>query len=346
MRKSAYAKIGAFVCVATVLAAVAAVLMGAGSVNKKEVLFETYVEETVQGVSEGSAVKFRGIPVGTVKSVTFAMAKYGADSVRPGFNEAYNHRASRYARVIFAIDTTEIPHPETFSQLIQNQVDRGLRAHMKSQGITGLVYVDLDFEDPAKPTLPVPWEPEHHYIPSAPSLTKTLTDVVQNVAHEIHGLSDLRTEVSNLASRISLLIDNANKTLVSADATLLSANETLSGLPAIVAGASNAVADASAFLVAAKGGVAPLPSLMGGASNLVAEACRFLASVQDDVKEITVSSTNFLSGADATVSSPRAPLRNTLEDLSRTAKNLADMLDSIRDDPSRLFRRPAEENMP
>ena len=255
MRKSSYAAIGAFVCAAILLAIVAIVLMGAGSMRKRELLFETYVEETVQGVSEGSAVKYRGIPVGVVKSVSFAMATYRPENFRSNAAKEDAQRASRYARVVFAIDTSDMPDPESFAGLVDRQIASGLRAHMKSQGVTGLVYVDLDYEDPDSPTLPVPWEPQYRYIPTAPSLVKTLTDVVQNVAHEIHGL---KTGATNLVSRVSSLIDNAN----------------------------NAVVGLS------------------------------------------------------------APLENTLEDLSRASKDLAEILDTIRDDPARLFRTPTEENMP
>ena len=51
MRKSSYVKIGAFVCAAILLAVVAVVLMGSGPMHKRELLFETFVEETVQGAA-------------------------------------------------------------------------------------------------------------------------------------------------------------------------------------------------------------------------------------------------------------------------------------------------------
>ena len=343
MRKSSYAKIGAFVCAALVLAVAAILLMGGGAMRKKEILFETYVEETVQGVSEGSAVKYRGMPVGSVKSISFAMDAYGTEDLRPGADEAEVKRASRYARVVFAIDADDVSDPVAVGRMIEELVGDGLRAHMKGQGITGLVYVDLDFEDPSRPTLPVPWTPKHCYIPTAPSLTKTLTDVVQNVAQEIHGLSDFKAGVSNILTRLSTLIDNGNATLVSADASLISANATLSSLPALIASASNAVEEATAFLRSAKDDVDRLPGLIAGTSNLVADASAFLADVRGDIGAAVASSTNLLSGADAAITGLRAPLQNTLEDLSLAAKNLADTLETVRDDPGRLFRRPAEE---
>lgn len=332
MRKSSYVKIGAFVCAAILLAVVAVVLMGSGPMRKRELLFETYVEETVQGVSEGSALKYRGIPVGSVKSISFATYDYTAEDVRPDASAEDVDRASRYARIVLAVDTTDMPDPEEFQRFVERETAKGLRAHMKSQGITGLVYVDCDYEDPGSPTLPVPWNPKHPYIPMAPSLSKTLTDAVQGVAQEIRGFADVRANVTNLAARISALVDHAN--------------DVLGGVPALVAAASNAVASADAFLRAAKDDAAPLPGLLSETSNLVVSASAFLDSVKGDVAGVAASSTNFLAGADATVAGLRTPLESTLDDLSRASRNLADILDAIRDDPGRLFKKPAEENMP
>ena len=350
MRKSSYVKIGAFVCAAVLLAVVAVVLMGSGPMRKRELLFETYVEETVQGVSEGSALKYRGIPVGSVKSISFATYDYTAEDVRPDASAEDVDRASRYARIVLAVDTTDMPDPEEFQRFVERETAKGLRAHMKSQGITGLVYVDCDYEDPGSPTLPVPWNPKHPYIPMAPSLSKTLTDAVQGVAQEIRGFADVRANVTNLAVRIASLVDNANAVL--------------DGVPALVAAASNAVASADAFLRAAKDDAAPLPGLLSETSNLVvsasafldsvkgdvagvaASSTNFLDSVKGDVAGVAASSTNFLAGADDTVAGLRTPLKSTLDDLSRASRNLADILDAIRDDPGRLFKKPAEENMP
>lgn len=332
MRKSSYVKIGAFVCAAILLAVVAVVLMGSGSMRKRELLFETYVEETVQGVSEGSALKYRGIPVGTVKSISFATYDYTAEDVRPDASAEDVDRASRYARIVLAVDTTDMPDPEEFQRFVERETAKGLRAHMKSQGITGLVYVDCDYEDPGSPTLPVPWNPKYPYIPMAPSLSKTLTDVVQGVSQEIRGFADVRANVTNLAVRISALVDNANAALV--------------GVPAVVAAASNAVASADAFLRAAKDDAASLPGLLSETSNLVVSASAFLDSVKGDVAGVAASSTNFLADADDALAGLRIPLESTLDDLSRASRNLADILDAIRDDPGRLFQKPAEENMP
>ena len=140
MKHSTYTAIGVFALASVLLAFVAVALMGGKKASKREVLFETYIEETVQGISEGSAVRYRGIPIGNVKSVSFAMARYKVPDESPD-----SRRATRYARVVFSIDVTDVPEHEKFVTLVERQVADGMRVHVKTQGITGLSYIDLAF---------------------------------------------------------------------------------------------------------------------------------------------------------------------------------------------------------
>ncbi|MBR1609158.1 MAG: MCE family protein, partial [Kiritimatiellae bacterium] len=240
MKQATYAKIGAFALASLALAVAAFTLVGGGASGGKEDLFETYIEETVQGVSEGSAVKYRGIPVGSVKSVSFARARY-EEELAPGASREDVRRALRYSRVVFGIRTDKMPRPEKFEAVMASQVAEGLRAHVKSQGITGLAYIDLDFEDSPR-DIPVPWTPEYAYVPTAPSLVKTLTDVMQTLSQEIGAFSQVKESVTNLAARTSALAD-------AADGALESVRLGLAGVPDALTSATNAVGEADSLLL-------------------------------------------------------------------------------------------------
>ena len=48
------------------------------------------------------------------------------------------------------------------------EIEKGLRIRIAPQGITGTNYLEIDYVDPkANPELPISWEPDHVYIPSA-----------------------------------------------------------------------------------------------------------------------------------------------------------------------------------
>lgn len=334
MRKSSYAKIGAFVCAALLLAVAAAILMGAPAHRNKALLFETYLEETVQGVSEGADVKFRGIPIGSVRSVSFAIAKYRPDRTSPDYA-----RASRYARIVFAIDADKVPNADHFSDIIDELISLGLRAHLKSQGITGLVYIDLNFDEPGGGQLPVPWEPEYKYIPAAPSLVKTLTDVMQGVVQEIHGLAEKGGEITNVAVRIGHLLDNADKALLSVDAAF-------TPLPGVLAGVSNMVAEATSLVREARTDAADLPALIAGATNLVGEASAFLASAKSGAEALAQSSSNLIAEADATLRDIRIPVQDFAAEASRVAKEVSETIQSVKNNSGRFLNPSSKEDAP
>lgn len=309
MKPSSYAKIGFFALAAAALAVVGTALMGKKSGAKKEVFFETYIEETVQGISNGSAVRYRGIPIGEVKEVSFAMSRYEVPDDSPD-----SRRATRYARIVFAIDLTGAPKPDNFRTLLDRQIDDGLRVHLKTQGITGLSYVDLDFEAQPKEGLPVPWEPEYPYIPTAPSLVKTLTDVVQGLSQEIHGFSQIKDSATNLAERIAVLADTANAAVKKLDAGL-------DGLPGLVASATRAADDADALVKSLGPTAEALPGLVENASGMVAAA-------GNEVDALAV------------------PLREAAANLARAVGEIAWLAGELRADPSIVLRGEEKETLP
>lgn len=309
MKASAYGKIGFFVLAAIALAVAVAVLSGGRRGAKQSVLFETYIEETVQGISEGTAVRYRGIPVGSVKSVGFAAVRYETPEETPE-----ERRAARYARVVFGIGTDEMPGDGEVQAFVQGQVKDGLRVHVKSQGITGLSYLDLDYATGEHEEMPVPWTPEYPYIPTAPSLVKTLTDVVQGLSQEIRGISQVKDSVTGLSEKIGRLADTANEAVRKLDAGF-------EGLPGLVATASNAVADAGTLIRTLEPTAEALPGLVAEGRGLVA-------------------------GAGAELESLSGPLREAVGNLARAADEIAGLAEGLKEDPTRILHGDKKETLP
>ena len=77
-----YFKLGMFVLVSVFVAVGAIVVFGAGTFMRKKVMAETYVDESVQGLDVGAAVKFRGVHVGQLEKIDFAAVRYGVRDSR------------------------------------------------------------------------------------------------------------------------------------------------------------------------------------------------------------------------------------------------------------------------
>ena len=76
MHKINYFKIGLFVLAAVVLLVILLIALGAGNFGSKKIYFETYFDESVQGLSSGSTVHFRGFPIGKVERISFLWQEY------------------------------------------------------------------------------------------------------------------------------------------------------------------------------------------------------------------------------------------------------------------------------
>ena len=66
-----YYKIGLFVISSIFIVSVFIIILGAGNLFQKNLILETYFDESIQGLDVGSIVKFRGVKIGTVKEITF-----------------------------------------------------------------------------------------------------------------------------------------------------------------------------------------------------------------------------------------------------------------------------------
>ena len=210
MRESSYVKLGAFVFLGVLLVFVLFIVLGAGSFRKKAILLETYVEGTVQGVGAGSPVKYRGIPIGTVRSVGFAWAVYH-DRIPDTPDGA---RAARYARIVFAIEDEMLASADFAGDELHRQIENGMRVSIKSQGISGVMYLDLDYVKEPPPELPVPWPTEYMFVPSVPSFSETMTEALQNVAREIGKLGEVADDTRALLSEINAMVEDGRVPLL------------------------------------------------------------------------------------------------------------------------------------
>lgn len=214
--------IGLFTLVGLLLLASACVLFGGADLFSKKAYFETYFETSVQGLDVGNAVKFRGVRIGAVESIGFAGAIYG-DRVERGGEQA-NFRPLSYIRVLCSVDLDQ--HPDFDAARFAAMVKRGLHAKLDLQGITGQIFVNLDFSRSAAdiPALDVPWVPDTLYVPSTPTSLQNLLNVAQDIAAKL-GKSDFPKAVDALAT----LAQNIDKTVVEADIPKLTASFTQLG---------------------------------------------------------------------------------------------------------------------
>lgn len=203
MKRTNYVKLGVFVVIAVVLAVSACIVAGVRSSHPAALLCETYIDGTVHGVDVGSAVKYRGIPIGKVRSVSFSWTRYGDETP----DNEVGRLAGRWARVVFAIETKTLTDMDSVGDRLRAEVEGGLRVSLKSQGITGVNYLDLDYPASVVDLPAPPWVPEYVYVPSVPSLMQTVTGTMQNVAKEVAKLGTVAESVDAFVGTVTLAIE-------------------------------------------------------------------------------------------------------------------------------------------
>ena len=197
--KANYFKIGLFVLSSTALALVGIVVLGAGALFERSVMFETYIDESVQGLDVGAPIKFRGVKIGTVKQIDFVGHRYQSH-----VEEEQLNRYAHYVVIIGAIRHV-LPDGLTDEQRAaarEKAYAAGLRARLASQGITGVVYLEVDYLDPEQyPPMEIPWETKAIYVPSAPSTTTVVGHALGNIARDLS-----QAKVHQVAEHLDALI--------------------------------------------------------------------------------------------------------------------------------------------
>ena len=189
--KANYFKLGLFVIGAVTLTIGAILMMGVNSVFEDHPVFETYLDQSVHGVDLGTAVKFRGVPIGNVKSIDFTRTLYED-------NKPMEQRKP-YVRLLISLEKDIFDGAKTPEYtLLEREVNRGLRVRMANVGLTGTSYIELDYLDPdLHPPLEIDWKPENVYIPSAGSSLTRIVSSAEDVFRKLETV-DLEGLIQNV----------------------------------------------------------------------------------------------------------------------------------------------------
>ena len=176
--KANYFKIGLFVIASLALIVTCVIIFGGGNFFQEKIYFETYLDESVQGLDVGSPVKHRGVKIGQVKKITFVLDEYEIDEEIKC--------CSDYSGCVMVIMSVNNAFIEGKDQQDAIKFLTGLREHnfrirLTSQALTGVAWLETDFIDPNEyPPIEIVWEPENFYLPSAPSLLSTFIESAEN----------------------------------------------------------------------------------------------------------------------------------------------------------------------
>ncbi|MDP1579500.1 MAG: MlaD family protein [Candidatus Didemnitutus sp.] len=203
------AAVGMFVLGAVLLAMVAFISFGGTNFFSKPTRFMVYFDESVSGLDPGASVKVNGVRVGRVAAINvrYDTASRSAQ-VQTICQIDRNVLIDRDGNTIDLTDTAEL----------QNLIDRGLRAKLNLQGITGLLFVELSFEDPREYPGDVRLRDERY--PVVPAVRSPISEVQNSIVEIVADLKNAK--IAELSKDLRTMVGTANKRLAEFDVKLLS----------------------------------------------------------------------------------------------------------------------------
>jgi ABC-type transporter Mla subunit MlaD len=207
-------KLGLFVIGATVVFVLLLLILGSGRWFQSKVAIETYLNESAQGLEVGSKVKYRGVVVGEVTKIGFTYTKYQLDKPMAERLRYVMIEALLLPRLIGGRASGDITRPET----ARMEIDKGLRVRLAPQGITGTNYLEIDYVDPkTNPELPISWEPDNLYIPSAQSTVTQFIGTASDILARFQ-----RLDLEGMLTNLNRLLITTNNRIEAVDTAKLS----------------------------------------------------------------------------------------------------------------------------
>jgi paraquat-inducible protein B len=199
-----------FVLGALLLAVIAFLSFGGTNFFAKPTRFLIYFNESVSGLDPGAAVKVTGVRIGRVAAVNVRYDQTSKEAV---------------VQVTCEIDRnilTDVGGKQidlTVPSQLQSLIDRGLRARLSLTGITGLLFVELKFEDP------LIYPPNARFIaeqyPVVPSIPSPISEVQQSIVEIVANIK--KVDFAELSKELKILLVGTNQKISDLDVKALGA---------------------------------------------------------------------------------------------------------------------------
>lgn len=343
--------VGLFIAIGLAITIVAIIWLGMSKYLEKGQHYVAYFDESIQGLDRDSPVKYRGVPVGRVKSV----------SVAPD---------GTLIQVIIKIETKL--EPETEKEAMEDIV-----AQLKSIGITGIMFLELDRKSKSDPEI-VPkltFEPDYPVIATKPSEIKLILEGFDDVLKQFKSMdgkgltdsvkatlgkidrsvddiqikeisADIRSTLNNInrilnETPLTRMVNRMDSAARSAAAFMETAQDTFKRFDDMVAaneeGIDSAVSEANRFIQNANNAVTQLNQIVSGNKQALTEAISGFNRSVKNLEDLLTAGNRLIKQGDRTFSELQPRLLVIIQQLEITVDNLKSFSENIAEQPSQLL---------
>lgn len=316
-KQASPAKVGAFVLIGAGILVLTIALLGSASLFSRPVPMIVYFRDSVNGLVVGSPVKYKGVSIGQVTSISLAWTKGSEALLIP---------------VIIEIDENAFQPggngdlPLTNPVRLKQAVEGGLRATLETESlVTGRLYVALDVFPQADP----PQYVGSDDYPEIPTQATGLVEFIKNLS---------KIDLPGMVSQLNEILSKLNTSL--GELKVKELNDRLAGvldkvesllsttrLPEAVDSIRLTSDKAREVFVTLEKELAPLGANLDRTANAATAALADLQRATSDLRRV-------LSAESPTMSE----LHRVLEETALAARAVRGLADELARDPSVLLK--------
>jgi phospholipid/cholesterol/gamma-HCH transport system substrate-binding protein len=312
--------VGLFMASGMIFAVLITIWLGMSRFLEKGQYYVTYFNESVQGLDIDSPVKYRGVFVGRVDNI----------GVAPD---------SKLIKVVLKIESGQT-------------LDSGIVAQLKSVGITGSMFVELDQkkEDEADQSPSLSFPSEYPIVASKPSEIGELISGINEVIDQVKSL-----DLQEISKNIKLTLQNINQKVAEANIKGIS-NSMESALARvehilddqrwdnILTSVENATQSVNSLLRNADRILNRTEDTILQVEGIVADKGETVKTAIDQFNQAMTNANIFLQkgstlvdGTDESVSHLMHSMLIVAHNLEKASENLKQIMDTLADQPSQLL---------
>jgi phospholipid/cholesterol/gamma-HCH transport system substrate-binding protein len=296
-KKKMYFNVGLFVTIGILIGVSAIVWVGASKYFQEGTIFVTYFDESVQGLQIDSSVKYRGVDIGRVMKI----------GVAPD---------NRLVEVVMKIE-------------FRGNVVRDTVAKLRTAGITGIVFVELERRKPEdiKLSPKIDFPTRHPVIQSLPSDIKQIFSAIDSIMEKIKqidfkGISNQLIDTTKAVEifvggdRMKRILSNIEYTVANLESATDKVNDIMTEgiIEDVVAEAKDAIKEAKTVITRVKTEVDSL-----------------------NVAETTGKANQLIENMNKKMNTAATEITVTSENLRRVSETLENLMERLSADPSELI---------
>lgn len=321
-KQASPAKVGAFVLIGAGILVLTIALLGSASLFSRPVPMIVYFRDSVNGLVVGSPVKYKGVAIGQVTSISLAWVK-GSEALLIPVKIEIDEKAFQAE----GIDSLPLTNPVRLKQAVEN----GLRATLETESlVTGRLYVALDVFPLADP----PQYVGSDKFPEIPTQATGLVEFIKNLSKI--DLPGMVSQLNEILSKLNTSLGELNvKELNDRLAHVLNTVETLltsSRLPETAESFRLTSDKAREFIETLERDLGPLGTNLTHTANTATATLTELQRTSADLRRVLASESPTMS-----------ELHRVLEETALAARAIRALADELTRDPSVLLKGRYQE---